>query len=99
MCNVNCKHYQLYYFALSLKKLVNLSVKIQDFLKKLITQITEILKSEQEFNGEPISMLCYKNRKEQPKVFRQPTLIYPVTLQEFPNDRGSVIANWTLYQC
>ena len=40
-------------------------------------------------------MLHYKNREEQPKVFRQPTLIYLVTLQEMPNNRGSVTANWT----
>ena len=26
-------------------------------------------------------------REEQPKVFKQTTLIYPVTLQELPNDR------------
>ena len=37
----------------------------------------------------------YKNREEQPKVFRQPTLIYPVTIQELPNGRGSVTDNWT----
>ena len=34
-------------------------------------------------------------RKEQSKVFKQPTLIYPVTLQQLPNIRGSVPADWT----
>ena len=47
----------------------------------------------EEFNEGLISALHYKNREEQPKVFRQPTLIYPVTLQDLPNDRDSVTAN------
>ena len=37
----------------------------------------------------------YKNRQGQPNVFKQPTVIYPVTLQELLSGRGSVIANWT----
>ena len=33
------------------------------------------------------SVLHYKKREEEHKVFKQPTLIYPVTLQEqLPND-------------
>ena len=32
--------------------------------------------------------------RNKPKVFRQPTLIYSVTLQELPSGRGSVTANW-----
>ena len=47
----------------------------------------------EKFNAESISALHYKVREEQSKVFKQPTLIYPVTLQELPNDRGSVRAN------
>lgn len=34
--------------------------------------------------------------REQPKVFIQISLIYPVTLQELANDRGSLSVNWTL---
>ena len=40
--------------------------------------------------------MYYKNREEQPKVFRKSTLIYPVTLQELPNGRGSVVDNCIL---
>ena len=29
------------------------------------------------------------------KVFKQPTLVYPITLQELPDDRGAVKPNWT----
>ena len=29
-----------------------------------------------------------QKREEQPKVFKQPPLICPMTLQEFPNDRS-----------
>ena len=48
----------------------------------------------EELNGEPTSALRYKTREEQPNVFRQqPTLIYPVTLQELPNGRDSLTAN------
>ena len=48
----------------------------------------------EEFNGEAISMLHYKNREEQPKDFRKPTLIIIVNFQEIPNGRCSVTANW-----
>ena len=42
----------------------------------------------EEFKGEPMPGLHYKVRNEQqPKVFKQATLIYPVTLKELPNDR------------
>ena len=47
------------------------------------------------FNEEPISALNFKIREEQPKIFKQPTLICPVTLQESPNDRGFIRADWT----
>ena len=40
-------------------------------------------------------MLHCKNREEQPMVFKQPTLTYPVTLQKLPNGRGSFTDNWT----
>ena len=40
-------------------------------------------------------MFHYKNREEQPKIFRQSPLIYPVTLQELPNGRDSSVNNWT----
>ena len=40
------------------------------------------------FNGEPISALLYKNRKEHPKVFRQPSLTYPATLQKLPSSNS-----------
>ena len=62
--------------------------------KQLIKQITEKFKLRQgEFNGKPISALHYKNGEEEPKVYRQPTIIFPATLQEFQNGRGYVIAN------
>lgn len=41
----------------------------------------------EEFNAEPISVLHYKNREEQSKVFRQSTLIYPIILQELPMEK------------
>ena len=80
-------------FVLSLKKLVNLSAKEQALEKSNKTDQRDIHIRTEEFNAEPISELHYKNREEQPKVFRQPTLIYPVTLQKFPNDKGSVTTN------
>ena len=46
-------------------------------------------------NGAPISTLNYKNGGEHLKVFKQPILLYPVTLQELPNDRGSIRTEWT----
>ena len=36
-----------------------------------------------------------KTGEEQPKIFKQPTLLYLVTFQEMPNGRGSVTVNWT----
>ena len=74
-------------FVLSLKQLVNLSVKIQALEKLNKTDHRAIQIQTEKFKGEPILALHYKNREEQPKVFTQPTLIYPVTIQKFPNDR------------
>lgn len=35
-----------------------------------------------ELEGEPTSALHYKVREEQPKIIKQPTLMYLITLQE-----------------
>lgn len=35
-----------------------------------------------ELKGDPTSALHYKVREEQPKIIKQPTLMYPITLQE-----------------
>ena len=61
-------------FVLSLKKLVNLSAKMQalETLNKTDHRDTQI--QTEECNGEPISALYYKNREEQSKVFKQLTL-------------------------
>ena len=75
--------------GLSVEKLFGLTAKIQTLEKLSKTDHRDI--QTEEFNGEPISALHY--REEQPKVFKQPTLIYPVTVQEFPNDR--VRDEWT----
>ena len=82
-------------FVLSLKKLINLSAKIQAIEKSNKTGHREIQAHTEEFNGEPVLSLHYKNREEQSKVFSQPTLIYPVALQKLPNGRSFVTANWT----
>ena len=80
--------------GLSLKKLFGLTAKIK-CLEKLKTDHRNIQIKTEEFNEEPISALHYKIRKEQPNVFKQPNLMYPVTLQELPNSRGTVRAEWT----
>ena len=63
-----------------------MDAKIQTLEKLNKTDHRDIQMKTVEFKGEPISVLHYKVRKEQPKVFKQPTLIYPGTLQELPND-------------
>ena len=57
-------------FVLSLKQLVNLSAKIQALEKPSKADHRDIQIQTEEFNGEPISALHYKNREEQPKVFK-----------------------------
>ena len=59
-------------------------------LEKLKTDHRDIHLQTQEFNGESFSTLHYMIREEQPKIFKQTTLIYPITLQELPNSRNSV---------
>ena len=42
-------------------------------------------------------MLHYKVREKQPKIFKQPTLIYPDTLEKWPNDsytQGCARVKW-----
>ena len=75
--------------GLSLKKLVDMSAKIQTLEKLIKIDHRAIQIQTEEFNEEPISALHYKVREEQPKVFKQPTLINPVTLQDMSNDRAS----------
>ena len=56
----------------------------------------------EEFNEELISPLQYKVNGKQPNVFKQPTLICLVTIEELPNDRypqGSVELIGLLWQC
>ena len=74
-----------------------MSAKIQALEKLIKTDHRDIQIQIEEFKGEPISALHYKVREEQPKVFKKPTLIYSVTLQELPNDRftqGYVRVKW-----
>ena len=78
-----------------LKKFGNLSVKIDALYQPNKTDQRGIKIEREEFNGEPILELHNKDREEQQSVFRQVTVIFPVTLQKFPNGRGSVKANWT----
>lgn len=42
-----------------------------------------------------ISASHYIVREEEPKVFKQIALIYPITLLELPNDRSYGIAGWS----
>ena len=65
-------------FVFSLKKLFNLSAKIQAWEKPNRTDHRDSQIQTEEFNGEPISVLHCKHRKEQLNVFKQPTLIYTV---------------------
>ena len=53
------------------------------------TNHREIQVQTEEFNRETILAWHYKAREEQPKVFKQRTLINPVTLQDMSNDRVS----------
>lgn len=72
-----------------------MSAKIQAFEKLIKADHRDIQTQSEELKREPISALHCKVRGEQPKVFKQLILIYLVTLQELPNDKGSVRANWT----
>ena len=60
-------------FVLSLKKLVNLSAKIQSLEKPNKTDQRNTQFQTEELNGEPISVSRFKVREEQPKVVKQPT--------------------------
>ena len=76
----------------------------QKFQENLIKQNTQgdIQIQAEEFKGEAISALHFKDREEQPQVFKQSTLIYPVTLQEqLPNDSylpRCARTEWTLVE-
>lgn len=72
--------------VVSLKQLVNLSEKLNKTNHRNIKIHTE------EFSGESISVSYFKNREEQSRIFNQPTLTYPVTIQELQN--GRVRAEW-----
>ena len=61
--------------------------KIQALEKVNKTDHRDIQIQTEEFKGEPISALHYKVREKQPKVFKQPTLIYLLNLQKLPSDR------------
>ena len=65
--------------GLSFKKLADKSVKVQGLEKLIKTDPRDIQNQTEEFKVEPISVLHYKVREKQSKVFKQPTLIYPVT--------------------
>ena len=64
---------------------------MQDLEKSNKTDPREIQTQTKEVNGEPFSALRY-SREERYRIFRQPTLIYSVTLQKLPIGRGSEIA-------
>ena len=65
--------------GLSFKKLVDESAKVQGLEKLIKIDPRNTQNQTEEFKGEPISALHYKVRVNQPKVIKQPTLIYPVT--------------------
>lgn len=60
-----------------------MTAKIQALEKLKKRDYRDMLMQTEEFYEEPISSLHYKFREEQPKVFKQPVLIYPVAFQEF----------------
>ena len=63
-------------------------VKIQVLEKLIKTDHRDSQIQTEKFKGEPISALSFKVTEEQPQVFKQTTLIYPVILQkQLPNDR------------
>ena len=76
-----------------------MSIKIQPLEKLIKTDHRDIQIQTEKFKREPISAFYSKVRGEQPKVFKQQTLIYSVTLQkQLPNDRYSqscARAEWT----
>lgn len=72
--------------VLALKKLVDMSVKIQILEKLFKTHYRDIYIQTEEFKGELISASYYKVREAHYKVFKQPNLFYPVTFKELPND-------------
>ena len=56
--------------GLSLKKLVDMSAKIQALEKHIKTDHRDTQVQREEFNEEPISALYFKVREEQPKRFK-----------------------------
>ena len=54
-----------------------MSAKIRALKKLNKTDHKDIQTKTEEFNREPISALHYKIREDQPKVFKQPTSLYP----------------------
>ena len=57
---------------------------LENFIK---TDRRDIQIQTEEFKEESLSNLHFKVIEVQTNVFKQPTLIYPVTLQELPNNR------------
>ena len=64
-----------------------MSVMIKALVKLIKTDQRDIYIQTEKFKGEPISALHYKVREEQPKIFKQPSSIYLVTLHELLNNR------------
>lgn len=79
-------------------KLVGKNATIQILQNLVKTDHGDSQTQAEEFKGELISTLHCMIKKKQPKAFKQPALIYLVTLQELPNDINppdSVKAEWT----
>lgn len=75
-------------FHISLLKMINVNAKIHILEQLFKTDHKDIQIKTEEFKGEPIPGLHFMIRGEQPKVFKQPTLISLLTLQEqMPNDK------------
>lgn len=66
--------------GLSLKTLADISAKIQAVEKFTETHHRDIQLQTETFKRESITALNNKVSKEVPKIFKQPTLICPVTL-------------------
>ncbi|MGE9502578.1 hypothetical protein ACQP3D_29800, partial [Escherichia coli] len=79
--------------GLSLKKLVDMSVKMKSLEKLMKADHRDIQTQTKEFIGKPNSALHSRVKREFKGLKKKPTLIYSVTLQEVSNDRGSMRAN------
>lgn len=66
--------------------MVDKSAKIQ-ILEEVIKQDHRNIQTHTEEFEEPVSELHYDIGKEQPNIFKQPKIIYSVTLQELPSDK------------